>query len=610
MKKNCKMNNNNVNGNYNSVSNFFGAHALEEVSKQVQEKEKIIEEEKQKIPEQNGLIAKTTAEVMEILDSQNGRPVSEEDSDEAIEELVTLLEKTVPEAQESLSYIAKKAQEIRDDLQKAALINQMTSKQKFAKATSLQKHSLTEKDRCRFFEIEEAMSNTFIFSVGPLHVIEYQLGMLAEAKNKNLISKELFDFLTGIRKEYTPDKCKFSLINDRLLMADMNSICQYYNNSLAEDAEYQACKDKFIQRLNGIDYELIKGHMSVDELKKELGPVNNVTLENSLRAGAMDTISLPALPEGEIRREQPKASKNPGLIFLFEKIKAQAGPKPLAEGIGYQELIEYEKTRDRSVLSVILSGIDEKLKHQYLPDGGRILFEKIMQETVKLRRVISEDEKSRQGLKFIADIESGLGKAKIRQHETMKAGISFHSCTTDELAMIVTLALKTYNEKSESTSSSLKGQVLKAAYLQCLKRVNLGKLVEQLIENKCISEETYYEYYHKLLNALKNETLPAQEKQLNKFISNAKNKKSAQKCFKDFKDRHRIIEGIGQAIENFDPASIQVYQHHFLFPSVEESRCEKVEVPCIINTALFSNQSQRDRGTNASSYNAPQKLGH
>ncbi len=607
MKKNSNMNNNNVNGNYSSVSNFFGAHALAEISKQVQEKENIIEEEKQKMLQQNGLIAKTAAEV-EILVSQNGQPVSEEDSDEAaIEELVTLLEKTIPEAQESLSYIAKKAQEIRDDLQKAALINQTTPKQKFAKATSLQKHSLTEKDRCRFFEIEEAMSNTFIFSVGPLHVIEYQLGVLAEAKNKNLISKELFDFLTGIRKEYTPDKCKFSLVNGRLLVADMNSICQYYNDSLAEDAEYQACKDKFIQRLNGIDYELIKGQMDGDELRKELGQGNNVTLENL--PGTMDTISLPSLPEDEIRRERLKVCKLPGLIFLFEKIKAQAGPKPLAEGIGYQELVEYEKARDRSVLSIILSGIEEKLKHQYLPDGGRILFEKIMQETVKLRRLISEDEKSRQGLKFIADIESGLGKAKIRQHETMKAGISFHSCATDELAMTVTLALKTYNEKSESISSPLKSHELKAVYLQDLKQVNLGKLIVQLVENNCISKGKEDEYYYKLRNDLKNETLPEQEKQLDKFISNAKNKKSAQKCFKDFKDRHRIIEGIEQAIENFDPASIQVYQHHFLFPSVPESSCEKVVAPRMSNTALFSNQNQRDRGTNASSYNTSQKLG-
>ncbi|MEN9449748.1 MAG: hypothetical protein RJA83_362 [Pseudomonadota bacterium] len=345
MKKNSKMNNNNVNGNYSSVSNFFGAHALEEISKQVQEKEKIIEEEKQKMPEQNGLIAKTAAEVMEILVSQNGQPVSEEDSEEAIEELVTLLEKTVPEAQESLSYIAKKAQEIRDDLQKAALINQTTPKQKFAKATSLQKYSLTEKDRCRFFEIEEAMSNTFIFSVGPSHVIEYQLGVLAEAKNKNLISKELFDYLTVIRNNYIADDYKYSVVGERMLKADMNNICEHYNNSLANDAEFQACKDKFIQRLNGIDYELIKGQMSVDELKKELGPVSNVTFENSLGAGAMETISLPALPEGEIRREQAKV-----LIFLFEKIKAQAGPKPLAEEIGYQELVEYEKARDRTVL--------------------------------------------------------------------------------------------------------------------------------------------------------------------------------------------------------------------------------------------------------------------
>lgn len=130
-----------------------------------------------------------------------------------------------------------------------------------------------------------------------------------------------------------------------------------------------------------------------------------------------------------------------------------------------------------------------------------------MQETVKLRRLISEDEKRRQGLKFIADIESGLGKAKIRQHETMKAGISFHSCATDELAMTVTLALKTYNEKSESTSSPLKGQVLKAAYVRCLKQVNLGKLVEQLIENKCISKEKYYGCRCRLQNILSKETL-------------------------------------------------------------------------------------------------------
>lgn len=572
------MNNKKVNGKNGSASNFFGAHALADVSKEVQEQENIILEAQQKIREENELIAKKSVEVMGMLTSQNGQTVSEEDSDDAVDELVSLLEKTVPEAMESLSCIAEKAQEIINNTKKTASIHQTTPEEKFAKATSLQKHTLTEKDKCRFFEIEEALSNTIIVSAGLSQVIEYQLGLISEAKKADLISEELFAYLAVIRKVYIPDKYKYNLANGRMLNAEMFSICQRCNNSLVEDKEYQSSKNKFIQRLNGIDYELIEKRMGVDELREELSRLqqgenteskkstslaSKATLENIRLEGAVDTF-FPPPPlspfKNEIRIEQLKGSKNPGLIVLFEEIKW---------------------------IPIMLSGIDEKLRYQYQPDGGRICFEKIMQATVKLQTVSPEDEKRLSGLKLTANIETALGEMKRKQHEAMKNGRLVHSCVADELVTKVDLAIKTYKEKTENTFSPLKGEALKVAYLQRLKRINLDNLVKQLKENKCISEEKAWECYSKLLNLLKKATFAEQEKELNKFINNLKPKKSAQKCLNDFKDRHGIIDRVDEVIEKYDPASIQVYQDHLLFP-VPDSSCQKVEAPCENSTKFFS----------------------
>lgn len=168
------------------------------------------------------------------------------------------------ETKKEIINIVTHAKQIVSDLQECAkkfsTIHLPTPDEKLENAQSLLKthKSLTENEKNRFKEIEEALSNTCIIKSAGDETIKFQLGILGDAKDSNKITESEFNYLVvpRLKDNNLLDSYRLRVEGDMILKRTSLEICQSINKDLSSDTDYEGSKKLFKARLKGIDYEL------------------------------------------------------------------------------------------------------------------------------------------------------------------------------------------------------------------------------------------------------------------------------------------------------------------------------------------------------------------
>lgn len=247
---------------------------------------------------------------------ENLQSESETHSPKKSQQQLNEMNETKTEVINLVTYARQIVHDLQENAKKLSTIHLHPSEEKLENAKLLLPtlEPLTGNEKYRFKKIEEAISNTCIIKSAGDETIKFQLGILGDAKDNNIISKSEFDYLIVARLKYNNllDSYRLRAEGDMILEQTPLEICQAINKDLSSDVDYEASKKIFMARLKGIDFELssqnCKSPRGVTQLQKELE-----SLSQNFQADSGQPLFLPEVVSTPIEFN-PQQPSNAALI--------------------------------------------------------------------------------------------------------------------------------------------------------------------------------------------------------------------------------------------------------------------------------------------------------